>query len=175
MKNNLVFLFLIIGLFSCTKNEARRPVSAKTHVSLASTTEDLKKLNEIEDAKVLAYIKKDSLATYINSKEGFWYTIIFKSNDTVFPKMGDIVTFDYEIKNLFDQVIYSKEELGKQQYLVDKQELIQGLQLGIKKMNKGDVVKFLLPAYNAYGIVGDQNKIAVNQSIIAIVTLQSIN
>ena len=50
-----------------------------------------------------------------------------------------------------------------------------GLQLGIKLMHEGDKIKFLIPAYNAYGIIGDQNKIGNNQSILAIVTLQTIN
>ena len=168
-------LILFGAFFSCKEQEARRPVSVKTHVSLASTTKELKKLNELEDQVLANYMKLDSTSSYTNSQNGFWYTTLSKSNNNRFPKRGDIVQFSYEVRNLYDEIIYNKEDIGIQTYIIDKQDIIRGLQLGIKTMNEEDKVKFLIPAYNAYGIVGDQNKIGVNQSIIIIVTLQSIN
>lgn len=175
MKNSLLAFFVIICLYSCSKIEARRPVSVRTHVSLASTSKELKKLNELEDARIAQFIKSDSLRTYINSQNGFWYSILEKSNKTVTPKYGDKVTYYLEIRNLNNQIIYSETELGIQDYWVDKEELITGLQLGIKLMSEGDKVQFLIPPYSAYGIVGDQKKIGNNQSILALVTLKTIN
>ncbi len=166
---------MIICFYSCSKIEARRPVSVRTHTSLVSTSKELKKINEAEDVKILNYIKLDTTQSYINSQNGFWYSYLNKSEKETNPLPGDKVTFLLEYQDLNNQVIYSESELGLQNYLVDKQEFITGLQLGIKLMHEGDKIKFLIPAYNAYGIIGDQNKIGNNQSILAIVTLQTIN
>lgn len=174
MKSNILFLIGILVLASCSNPKARRPITSKTHVSLASTAKDLKKINAIEDEKILKYIQLDSTKTYINSQSGFWYTVLNKSNKTRFPKFGDEVAYTLKISDLSNQVIYAASELGDQAYLVDKQELITGLQLGIKLMNEGDEIQFLIPAYNAYGIIGDEKKIGTNQSIIATVKLNTI-
>ncbi len=174
MKNSLFLLLLFLLFISCKEQEARRPVSVKTHTTLASTAKELKKINTLEDQKIQNYIQLDSIRTYSTSQKGFWFTYLKKSNNNRFPKFGNSVSYALEIKDLNNQVIYSSEELGIQNYKVDKQELISGLQEGIKLMNEGDVVQFLIPAYNGYGIIGDQNKIGNNQSIIAIVTLQTI-
>ena len=89
-------------------------------------------------------------------------------------KKNDIVEISYEILDLNNQVIYSKEELGTKEYKVDREDFIPALQQGIKMMKKGETIKFVIPSYNAFGIVGDENKIGINQSIISIVTLLNI-
>jgi FKBP-type peptidyl-prolyl cis-trans isomerase len=41
-------------------------------------------------------------------------------------------------------------------------------------MKIGETVKFIIPSFNAYDLVGDENKIGVNTSIISTVTLINI-
>jgi FKBP-type peptidyl-prolyl cis-trans isomerase len=41
-------------------------------------------------------------------------------------------------------------------------------------MKIGETIKFIIPSFNAYDIVGDGNKIGINKSIISIVTLINI-
>lgn len=161
-------------IYGCSEPKARRPISVRTHTTLASTADNLRALNEIENKKIENYIAADSLHTYVNSQNGFWYRIIDKSTNNRFPKFGETVVYNLEIQDLNNQIIYSEEEIGTQSYRVDKQDLITGLQKGIKLMNEGDKAKFLIPAYSAYGIIGDQKRIGNNQSIITIVTLKSI-
>ncbi len=176
MRSNLFFLgFCFLLMISCKDQEARRPITATKTYTLASVTEDLKKINKKEETKVLAYIKKDTANTYSSSSSGYWFYYQTKIEEELpTPKVGDIVELTYEILDLNNQPIYTKEELGIKQYKVDKEDFIPALQDGVKNMKIGETIKFLIPAYNAYGIVGDENKIGINKSIISILTLINI-
>ncbi|MBL4605585.1 MAG: gliding motility-associated peptidyl-prolyl isomerase GldI [Flavobacteriaceae bacterium] len=168
-------ILLFSGMISCASPEARRPISYTKTQTLASATEQLKKINKIEEAKVLAYIKNDSLHTYITSSNGYWFQYLLK-NETQGSalKKGTIATISYEIYDLNDQVIYSKEELGVKEYTIDKEDFIPALQSGIKMMRVGEIIKFIIPSHHAFGVVGDDHRIGINQSIISIVTLINI-
>jgi gliding motility-associated peptidyl-prolyl isomerase len=176
MKLKGIFIACCLLFLSCAEPEARRPITVKTKTTLASTVEQTKKLNKIEEQNILQYIAQDSSRTYVNSKNGFWYTYINKVEGTQdLPKVNDQVLISYEIKDLNNVVIYSKETLGNKLYTVDKENFIAGLQIGIKMMKEGETVTFIIPSYNAYGILGDEKKIGMNQSIISTVTLLKIN
>jgi gliding motility-associated peptidyl-prolyl isomerase len=84
------------------------------------------------------------------------------------------VSFEYEITDLNDSIIYSKEELGIRNYKVDKEDFISAIQKGIKLMKVGETITFVIPSYNAFGITGDGNKIGINQSIKSTITLLNI-
>lgn len=169
---------ILIGLFflvSCKEQEARRPITSSKSYTLASTSKQLKQINKVEESKILQYIKNDSISSYQSSATGYWYQYIQKvEENSPTPKKNDIVEISYEILGLDNRVIYSKEELGVKQYRIDKEDFIPALQQGIKMMKKGETIKFVIPSYNAFGLVGDGNKIGVNQSIISLVTLINI-
>lgn len=176
MKYSFLILWLFIG-FSCSKIQPRKPINPKPSTTLYfEAMQQSKKLNKIEEEKILALIKKDSLKTYIQSPNGFWFTYINKIEDELAtPKKDDEVILEYEITDLNDAIIYSKEELGIKNYKVDKEDFISGLQKGIKLMKIGETITFVLPSYTAFGITGDNNKIGLNQSIKSTVTLININ
>ncbi|MHB0755295.1 gliding motility-associated peptidyl-prolyl isomerase GldI [Polaribacter sp.] len=176
MKYSFLVLWMFIG-YSCTKIQPRKPVNPKPSTTLYfEAMQQNKRLNKIEDDKILALIEKDSTNRYIQSSSGFWYTYINKiEEDLPTPKKGDEVVLEYEITDLNDSIIYSKEALGIKNYIVDKEDFISGLQKGIKLMKIGETITFVLPSYSAYGIAGDNNKIGLNQSIKSTVTLININ
>ena len=131
-------------------------------------------LKNVEEDIFKQIMNKDSLNNYISSEYGFWY--YYKERDTINNKLastGDEVIFSYEVRNLNDVVVYSKEELGDQNYLVDKEELITGLQEGLKLMKEGEVVVFLFPSYKAYGYTGNE-RVKSNEPLIYIVNLKKI-
>lgn len=175
MKNSYLF-FLMLCCFSCSKSIPRKPINPKPSTTLYKET--IKKaisLNKIEDDKILQLIKNDSTKVYVQSSQGFWYRYIHKiEENTPTPEKGNEVIFEYEIRNLNDSLLYSKEDLGIKSYVVDKEDFISGLQKGIKLMKIGETIIFVLPSYSAFGITGDGNKIGINQSIISIVTLTNI-
>ena len=176
MKYSFLFFLLLLG-FSCSKIQPRKPINPKPSTTLYfEAIQQNKRLNKIEENKILGLIKNDSLNNYIQSPQGFWYTYINKIEDTLTTaKKGDKVSLEYNITDLNDSIIYSKKELGIKNYIVDEEDFISGLQKGIKLMKIGETITFVLPSYNAYGITGDNNKIGLNQSIKSTVTLININ
>ncbi|MBT6881772.1 MAG: gliding motility-associated peptidyl-prolyl isomerase GldI [Flavobacterium sp.] len=176
MRLNFIFLLVFLGLNSCSEQEARAPITSSKSNGLLSTISVLKEINKAEETKIKNYIKKDSLHSYISSPNGFWYRYIVKNDsDTVFPVKGDIVQISYDLLDLNDQIIYSKETNGIKEYVVDKEDFIRGLQAGIKLMKEGESMKFIIPSFNAFGVLGDEKKIGMNTSIISRITLININ
>jgi len=173
MKNS-IFLVFILVLVSCSTPKPRKPIVRKTATFLKESIERNKVINQVEEQALLDYISNDSLNNYITAPNGFWYR--YKKRDslaTKLPVKGDQVIYAYEIKDVNDEILYTKEELGDRNYLVDREELISGLQDGLKLMKQGEEVVFLFPSYKAYGYSG-YKKIAGNQPLVYTVTLKEI-
>jgi gliding motility-associated peptidyl-prolyl isomerase len=131
-------------------------------------------LKNVEEEIFRQIMEKDSLNEYINSEYGFWYYYVERNvTNNEFASTGDEVLFSYEARTLDDTIVYSNEEVGDINYLVDKEELITGLQEGIKLMKEGEVVVFLFPSYKAYGYVGN-DRIRSNEPLIYTVKLKKI-
>ena len=136
-----------------------------------------KKIYEQERSIISSIIEENEDTEYLASENGFWYYYNVKdSTSTVLPKLGDAVTFTYNIKRLNGDVVLSKEENGLQNYRIDKtnQELISGIRDGLKFMKAGETVTFLFPSYKAYGYYGIENKLGTNVPVQSTVTLKTI-
>jgi len=175
MKNNKIFFLSFLLLFSCKEQEARRPVVQKTVTILSETLEQKKKLIAVENSVVENYIAQDSTKQYHVATNGFWYVYITqKQSETQTPKVGDKVEITYDITDLYGNIFYPKDELGVKKYIIDKEDFIPALQEGIKLMKIGETITFVIPSHRAFGVVGDENKIGINQAIKSTVTLLSI-
>ena len=175
MMNKLLTLILVFLVFNCKTPEARRPVSVKTGSFIDASVERNKKLNAMEQAaieKLMKQQKKD----YIASESGFWYYYNNKVeiDSLKTPVFGNIINYNYNVKTLNGNLIYSKEGIKTQVYVMDKQELFTGLREGLKLMKTGETVTFLFPSQKAYGYYGDENKIDSNTPLICEVTVNSI-
>lgn len=170
---SIFFLFLLLIVFaSCKQQQARRPVSQSSGTFLNESVERNKKLIKGEEAQIDSIIKSNPSIKYIASQKGYWYHYEIKNEkDTLRPKKGDIANFDYEVKDLKGNVIYSEVELKTQTYVVDKQNIMMGMRNGIKLMRKTEKVTFLFPSHMAYGYHGDNNKIGTNEPLICTITL----
>lgn len=159
---------------SCSKQQARKPVSQTSGTFMKESIERNKKLIAEEEQLIESIISKDTLE-YIASSKGYWYKYDIKTeNDTIFPKRGDIVYYNYELRNLKNELIYTKDELKPQEYFVDKENIMMGLRDGIKLMKKGETITFLFPSHMAFGYHGDNEKIGSNEPLICTVTLNDI-
>ena len=169
----IVTLFSGIILISCAKQQARQPISHSSGTFMKESVERNKKLISGEEAKIDSIIKSDLNVKYITSQKGYWYRYDKKNTlDTLRPKKGDVANFNYEIKDLDGNVIYSELELRPQVYHVDKeQKIMMGLRHGLKLMHKTETVTFLFPSHMAYGYHGDDRRIGQNQPLICTVTL----
>jgi gliding motility-associated peptidyl-prolyl isomerase len=171
----ILSLILLLNLSSCKEPQARRPISQSSGTFLKESAERNKKLIKGEEGRIDSIIKSNPKIKYIASQKGYWYHYEIKNEtDTIFPKKGDIAYFDYEIKDLKGNIIYTQAELKPQTYVVDKQNIMMGLRHGIKLMKKTEKVTFLFPSHMAFGYHGDNNKIGTNEPLICTVTLNNL-
>jgi gliding motility-associated peptidyl-prolyl isomerase len=174
LKILLILFFATVLSSSCKQHqEARRPVSQSSGSFMKESIARNKKMIASEEVQIDSIIKSNSGKTYIASKKGYWYYYETRNLlDSLTPKKGDIAFFDYEVKDLKGNVIYSQEELAPQIYKIDKQEIMMGLRDGIKLMRKTEKVHFLFTSHMGYGYHGDNNKIGTNQPLFCTVTLR---
>lgn len=174
--NKLLYISAVITLFfSCKSPEARKPISVKTGSFIDISVERNKKLNAKEQASIKKLLAEKNV-DYLASQSGFWYYYNNKaeSDSLKTPSFGSIVNFDYNVKKLNGDLIYSKEELKPQSYAIDQEEIFTGMREGLKLMKTGETVTFLFPSLKAYGYYGDENKIGSNTPLICEVTVHSI-
>lgn len=176
MNKHITLLLTLLFLWSCKTPEARKPISVKTGSFIDASVERNKALNAKEQASILKLMEQKQGNNYIASESGFWYYYNIKTEiDTLkTPNFGDVVNYNYNIKNLNGNVIYSKADIKTQTYAMDKEELFTGLREGLKLMKTGETVTFIFPSQKAYGYYGDQNKIGSNTPLICEVTVNSI-
>lgn len=148
------------------------PESVQSGSFLKKSAERNKKLNELERQQIETIIKSNPEIDYIASKSGFWYYYdsIVKS-DTIQPKFGDLIDFDYNVSSIEGAEIYDKKN---RIYIMDKEELFTGLREGLKLMKPTESVTFIFPSQKAFGYYGDENKIGTNVPLICEVTLNTI-
>ena len=169
----IIIIALALIVASCSQQQARRPISQSSGTFMNESVERNKKLIAGEEGKIDSIIKSDPKLKYIASSKGYWYRYEAKNvRDTLRPKKGDVANFNYEVKDLDGNIIYSELELRPQTYYVDKeQKIIIGLRHGIKLMRKNETVTFLFPSHMAYGYHGDDRRIGHNEPLIYTVTL----
>ena len=121
--NILIVSLFLVFLNSCSQRqeEARRPISHASGTFIKESIERNKKLVATEEKIIDSIIKNDTLKEYLASSKGYWYKYETKSElETVFPKRGDIVYYEYEIKDLENTIIYTKEETKPKNIMLTK-------------------------------------------------------
>ncbi len=166
---------IMILASSCGQPEARKPIVRKTSSFMSESIERNKLLTQAENELLQKKMAEDSSRVYLNSEYGFWYYYDVREDSIAsMAESGDLVRYDHEVLDLAGEVIFSKEELGTREYRVDRQELISGLQDGIKLMREGEKVTFLFPSHKAYGYTGAE-RINPNQPLVYKVELIEVN
>ena len=177
MKKIIIVPLFLMGIVidSCSQQQARRPVSHSSGTFMKESIQRNKKLVKSEESMIDSIIKSNPNIKYIASDKGYWYHYeLENTQDSIRPKRGDVAFFNYEIKDLQGNLIYSEVELKPQVYYVDKENIMMGLRDGIKLMNEGEKVTFLFPSHMGFGYHGDNNRIGTNQPLICTVTLNDI-
>ncbi|PZW40691.1 gliding motility-associated peptidyl-prolyl isomerase [Mesonia algae] len=174
-KNNLYVFLVLLCAFACKTPEARKPVASKSGSFIQESVKRNKKLVAQEEKIISDIIKTDTTNNYISSSNGFWYYYQDQNiEDTLTPHFGDLVEFEYNISTLEGNPIYTKQEIGKREYVIDKENVFNGLRQGLKLMKVGETVTFLFPSHKAFGYYGDLDKIGRNVPIRSTITLNSI-
>ena len=175
MKKVVACLALLATVIACKQPEPRKPVSYSTGNFLKESVHRNKGIVQDEEKIIQNIIKADSTHKYDQSTVGFWYKYeVANTTDSIVPKKGDVVKLDFEIYDIQNNLIYSKDETTPKVYAIDKQEIMVGLRHAVKLMRKGETISFIFPSHMAYGYLGDKAKIGTNVPIICKVTLNDI-
>nr|WP_321235184.1 gliding motility-associated peptidyl-prolyl isomerase GldI [uncultured Psychroserpens sp.] len=175
MKIILRLVIVLLLFASCKTPEARKPEQVQSGSFIKESAERNKKLNEREQQRIEAIMAQNPEYDYKASATGFWYYYHTKvEKDTIRAGFGDIINFDYNVKDLSGNTIYTAQELGNQDYAMDKQEIFTGLREGLKLLKPSESVTFLFPSQKAYGYYGDKEKIGTNIPLMVKVTVNTI-
>ncbi|MFD0861330.1 gliding motility-associated peptidyl-prolyl isomerase GldI [Sungkyunkwania multivorans] len=176
MKKYITYLSFLLVLIACGEPDARRPLTKSSGTFFKESVARNQKILEKEQQMFMQVFKRDSISNYIASESGFWYVYQVKDSlSELSPITDDVVTLQYELRDLNNRVIYSKEEVGTVKYKVDKENILtQGLREGVKLMKAGETATFYLPSSLAYGYHGDDQRVGVNVPLIATVSLKEI-
>ena len=114
MKKSVLIILCFVFVLGCKSPDARIPVSKKSGSFIIESVERNIELNAKEHNIIKALIEQQKDSSFITSKNGFWYKYNFKiEGDSIKPQFGDLVNFNYNIKDLDGTIIYTKEELKK--------------------------------------------------------------
>ncbi len=160
----LGFLTLLLLLASCGDS----PQTAKSTSNLRMTDEKLINYNremiKSEDQKI-----EDFLARYRWEMEitptGLRY-LIYQKGSGAKPRKGLLARMNYELKLLNGQVAYTSDSLGPKEFIIGYGGVESGLEEAVMLLREGDKAKVVIPAYLAYGLLGDQQKIPPGATLV---------
>ena len=162
----ILFYLLIIFFSSCSEKNVRYPLNKGKKTFLSNSATRNKILLAREELMIRKSADKDSLFTFYNSEKGFLYAYIKKvSTNQPLPQKGTKLYFTYKIEDLNKKTLYTKNDLGIVDYVVDKDNILPALREGVRLMRPKEIVVFLFPSYLCYGYQGDGNKIGVSQPL----------
>ncbi|MBS4039313.1 MAG: gliding motility-associated peptidyl-prolyl isomerase GldI [Flavobacteriales bacterium] len=171
----IVSLFVLFTLLSCKEKEPRKPVNRSKGTFMKESVQRNLLLVAEEEKIIDSLMKAQPELKFQESQKGFWFAITEPNDqEKYYPQKNDVVFFTYEIQDLYGEVIYSREQLKPQTYLVDKQNIMIGLRYGIKKLKIGESGIFYFPSHMGFGYHGDDRDIPPNLPLKVLVTITDI-
>jgi FKBP-type peptidyl-prolyl cis-trans isomerase FkpA len=170
MQNKLIYLFVVVFLFSCKEEEPRVKINeSELKKSLIEINKDKVRL---ENEQIDNFVKRYGWPVE-KTGTGLRYYIYEQGTGDV-AKADMIATIDYCVTLLSGDTAYTSNDSGPQEFLVNMDNVESGLHEGIQYMQVGDRAKLILPSYLAHGLLGDSKKIPPRTSIVYDVKLISI-
>ena len=118
-----------------------------------------------ESADIDSYIRRKNYHMNL-TPTGLRYLIYSKSNSGLKVRTDDQVKLKYSLSLLDGSQVYNSDTTGLLEFIVDKSEIVTGLQEGVKYLEKGDKAIFIIPAHLAYGLTGDGEKIKYYEALV---------
>jgi FKBP-type peptidyl-prolyl cis-trans isomerase FkpA len=160
----LVYPVMVLLLHSC--GGETQPVKSTdnftmTHDTIINYNKGVVKAEEqeIEDVISRYHWKMEKSST------GLRYSI-YKKGSGKKAVRGDSALFHYEIRLLNGNLCYSSREKGPRQIVLGRNPNENGLEEGILLMKPGDRAKLIVPSHLAFGLLGDQERIPPQSTLI---------
>ena len=176
MKFYSVLYILIFILFTsgCQHTDQKTPVSKE---NLESNLKDNlinsnKKRILQEQSQIKDFINKSGLKM-IATQTGIYYQVNKEGAGDQVKILSD-VELEYKINLLDGTYIYSSDSSGTLKMIVGKSYEPTGLQEALLLLKEGSEAKIIIPSYLAYGLTGDGDKIAGNQTLFYQIKLKKV-
>ena len=177
-RRQIFFLFtglvspVLLIIYSCSDNPS--PSRSTHHFSISD--DSLVKYNkgvfQLEESEINDFVRRYGWKVQTTSS-GLRY-VIYKRGTGVKAESGKLAKIRYSVKLLNGTLCYSSEESGPKTFLIGKGGVESGLEEGILLLKVGDRAKFILPSHLAFGLLGDQDKIPQNSSLVYDIELVEI-
>lgn len=172
------YLIIFCLLYGCGGPVPRKPVEVRSGSFMKESVTRNRELLAREESRIKEIIGQDSIHEYQSSAAGSWYYYNEKNDIATYtPKAGDLITLRFNILSLDNDTIYSAEEIGELEYLVDQEDrdmLFPGLRSSVKMLKEAETATFLYPSSLAYGYPGDKARIGPNIPLKSTITILQI-
>ena len=166
--------FFISIIFCVACSESPQPSNSTRHLSMMS--DSLVNYNRgvvrTEDQQI-----DDFVARYgwnmIKTGTGLRY-LIFQKGSGVKAMKGKIAVIRYTLRFLNGNLCYSSDKDGLKEFKIGYGNVESGVEEGILLMRVGDRAKFIVPSHLAFGLLGDQNKIPRQATLVYDIELVKI-
>lgn len=163
---------VLLTIFSCS--DPPSPSRSTNHFSIMD--DSLVKYNkgvfQLEEMEINDFLRR--YGWNVQTTQSGLRFMIYKKGAGAGAESGKLATIRYSVKLLNGTLCYTSEESGPKTFLIGKGGVESGLEEGILLLKVGDRAKFILPSHLAFGLLGDQNKIPQNSSLIYDVELVEI-
>jgi len=114
---------------------------------------------EFEEKKILEKYLVDSSVTALAIANGMYYVLLRKGKGFS-PDSGRVALINYRGYFLNGRSFDSNYETQPFEYVIGAEEqLIRGLEVGVRKMHEGEKAKFIIPSHLAFGSSGSSTGI----------------
>lgn len=177
MRNSFFLLLSILILHSCS--EEKKSNQPKEMLIDKEMKEDLIVANKEwfiqEQADIDNYVTRHKWEM-IKTGTGIRYAIYQKADTTKNPLAipGQVAVVNFEVRLLENDSLCYESHDSSQWFLIEMDNVENGLHEAIQYLRVGDKAKIILPSYLAHGLTGDSDKIPPMSSVLYDIELVEI-
>lgn len=172
---NFMILLFVIAFNSC--GDGHKKTSKKTNIQSKEFQDKL-----IEANKMYVKRENDEIDQYvahrgwqmITTGTGLRYMITKKGTGELAVNEKQ-VKVNYKITLLDGTLCYSSDSTGAKVFVIGKDNVESGLHEGIQLLHVGDKAIFILPSHLAHGLIGDEDKIPPQATVIYDIELIAVH
>lgn len=155
----LAFLCVVFTFQNCS-NDAKKGKNSAV-LDNKQKKECLERANKylvLQEKEAIDKYIENHMIDMVETGTGLRYRVV-NQGDGEKIKTGDIVSLDYEVRLLNDDLLYSSEETGRKIFVSGRGGVESGLEEAVLNLHKGDEAEIIIPSHLAHGLLGDGDKI----------------
>lgn len=152
MSKVLFIAAIVLTLMSCSQEQPRRRMPSRDDL-----IEYNRKLVHRDSMVIATYCRAQNLDT-VPSRQGLWMTITSEGGGRKIES-GNVVTLAYRISDIDGTEYYTSERDGHKQIAVGSGQDIVALDMALTQLQLGAKATIIAMPDQAYGLVGDENRI----------------